>query len=324
MSEPKVPTILVSVDKAGHVNQCLGFCNLIGWRVDETFRVPGSSKMQPRWQKRRASLLATIYIAAKAPRRRQFQRLSMVASGTAAEDLAWRYRKIYGADLFAVFVGSPKSRQPIFDFAVASHHALGRETPSASLYPAAKKTLWMAGVLTRGVKSGISQGNLVVALIGGLNKAFAIEADQIAKQLVTVIGQGDTLAVVFSRRTPLSVEQRLRDLLALPNVQFIDRSDRAGFESAFAQAREFVVTPDSITMICEACATEKRVRILSSTCFDPETSTARFVREFLDKGYARNAADAESTVVLLPSLEPIKREVDRAYEAWLRQITPMS
>ncbi len=317
MSEAEIPTILISVDKAGHVNQCLAFCNLMAWPVGETFRLPGASKMQPLWTRRWTNLRGMAIAAAKAPRRRQFERLRVVASGVVAEDLARRYRDIYGADLFAVFVGSPKIQRPVFDFAIASHHALASGVPSGSLYPAAKRTLWIAGVLTRGVSAKPSQGNLAVALIGGLNKAFTIEPDQIAQQITAALAPEDTLAVIFSRRTPEAVEQRLRQFLTSANVRFVDRADRAGFEGAFAEAREFLVTPDSITMVCEACSTGKAVRLFSLPCFDPDTSTARFVREFLERGYVRAVDDAEDTIVPLPSLVTIGQEVGRAHEAWL-------
>ena len=315
--ERQARTIVISVNKAGHVNQCLGFCALMGWPVDEIARVPGASRMQSSWQKQRATLLRIFHVAAKAPRRRQFERLRVVASGFAAESLVQRYRDLYKEKLFAVFVGSPKLQAPIFDFAVASHHALENQEPSGSLYSGAGKTLWMAGVLTRAVDAGGAQSNIVLALIGGLNKAFEIAADPIAKELIAGTRLGHTVVVVFSRRTPMSVDQRLRELLTLPNVQFVDRNDRAGFEAVFSQAREFLVTPDSITMICEACSTGKTVRIFNATCFNQHTSTARFVREFLDKGYVRNVLDAEGATVPLPSREPIRREIRDAYEAWL-------
>ena len=254
------------------------------------------------------------------PRRPDGVNLNGCASWLAAlrQKVSFSDIAIFTRKLFAVFVGSPKLREPIFDFAVASHHALENQEPSGSLYPGAGKTLWMPGVLTRAVDAGVSQSDIVLALIGGLNKAFEIEADQISKELIAGTRQAHTLVVVFSRRTPMSVDQRLRELLTLPHVQFVDRNDRAGFEAAFAQAREFLVTPNSITMICEACSTGKTVRILNATCFNQHTSTARFVREFLDKGYARNVRDAEGATVPLPSREPIRREIRDAYEAWSR------
>jgi mitochondrial fission protein ELM1 len=126
---------------------------------------------------------------------------------------------------------------------------------------------------------------MLSVLIGGVNKAFKFDAEQLGNQIEAMRIGGATsglkTTIIFSRRTPLEIEQKLRNRFQSGPIKMVDRSDRAGFEEAMANAVQYLVTPDSITMICEACSTNLPVTIFDLECANPDTSTARFVDEFM-------------------------------------------
>jgi mitochondrial fission protein ELM1 len=279
-------TIVVSVEKAGHINQCIAFCEQMGWPVAETLLVPGPSRMNSRRKNLVLRFRRWLRLRWLTMRRRRHGRLRIVASGISAERLVASYRSLYGDRLYAIYLGSPRWQEQIFDFAIASHHAvLPGRTVSSTCYPGAERVAWMPGVFVRALPSS-SNGqyqSTIVVLIGGINKAFQLRADMIIDQLqklrsAITIPAAQTF-VAFSRRTPPQLEQELRAGLGAEGVRFVDRYDRQGFRVAVASASHFVVTPDSITMVCESFATGKPVSILDLPVFNRDSSTFRFVAE---------------------------------------------
>jgi mitochondrial fission protein ELM1 len=313
-------TIIVSVDKTGHVNQCLAFCEAAGWEPEAVARIPSPARMTGAWERLALTLRRRLATLRNAPRRRETDRLRIVASGGAAEAVVASYRRLYGDDLFAVFSGRPRWRETIFDVALVAHHSLeGEETPETASFPAAREVAMRRGVLTRRIDAASNRtagAGGVAALIGGLNKAFLIDPDRIVEQLraLSERRRGAPLSIAFSRRTDRRVEALLRRALG-GSAKMIDRADRAGFEAMMAEAAEYVVTPDSLTMICEACATGRPVSVFDLACFDPSASTARLVRDFLARGYVGLAPDGlpEGCPAGLFAVPP---QALAAYAAW--------
>lgn len=306
---PDTPTLIVSVAKAGHVNQCLAFCEQMGWPVTEQIAIPGPSRMNSDWRNRWQRFRRWLALRKLRPRARTAGRIRIVASGTSSEPATALYRQLYGRDLYAVSIGSPRTREPIFDFAIASNHA--REDgalATPAFYRGAKVTTWMQGVLVKPLPTGPGGEGPIVALIGGTNKAFDLSAEALLPQLSAVSQQG-RMVVVFSRRTPLDLEARIR--AGLTRATFVDRQDRAGFLKAAADAARFAVTPDSITMTCEAFATGKPVTVLDLPCFDQDTSTYRFYAEL------RALPVGEAGAVLHRAADHAIAEARRDFQGWL-------
>lgn len=279
-------TIIVSVDKTGHVNQCVAFCEDAGWTFDEIVRIPAPARMTGSWDRLLLKIRKISATRAARPRGRETGRLRIVSSGRAAEPVVAAYRALYHDDLFALFSGRPLWPQPIFDLALAPRHGLlDGETVEATTFPAARAVVFRRGVLTRRIEPSAPRSGLA-ALIGGLNKAFVVDADRIAGQLAAMMArrQGAPLVIVFSRRTPADVEARLRNDFDGAGARFVDRADRAGFEEAVAAADEFVVTPDSLTMVCEMCETGRPVHVFDLEAFDRGASTYRLVADLLESG----------------------------------------
>ena len=305
-----IPTLVVSAAKAGHINQCLAFCEQMGWPVTEQIAVPGPSRMNSGWRNRWLRFRRWRVLREVLPRARIAGRIRIVASGTSSEPATALYRRLYGRDLYAVCIGSPRAREPIFDFAIAANHALEHGAVSTpTFYRGAKITTWMPGVLVKPLPTGgqTEQGP-VLALIGGTNKAFYLSADALLGQLQAIARQANQMVVVFSRRTPPDLEARIR--AGLHGATFVDRQDRPGFLKAAAEAARFAVTPDSITMTCEAFATGKPVTLLDLPCFDRNTSTYRFYAEL-------RALDGEAGAVLHRAVEHAIAEARKDFQGWL-------
>lgn len=275
---------IVSVAKAGHVNQCKALCTQLGWPVAKVVQIPGASRQSTLTE--RVKINWQRYKAARAaiPRQKESERLVLVASGVAAEQVAAAYRDIYGMNLFAVFVGSPKSKRPIFDVAIASRHA---DLPHEPGYVGARETVWITGVLVAPMNRSGASAALQAAFIGGENKAYRLDAGMLANQLREAVQLGNNAglktSIVFSRRTPDTLEQQLRNRFA-DNADFVGREDRQGFLQTLQGAQRFYVTPDSITMVCEARSTGQSVSLFELPCNNPDTSTARFVGQALESG----------------------------------------
>jgi mitochondrial fission protein ELM1 len=218
------------------------------------------------------------------PREKSHPTIRMVASGHSSEALVAAYRRLYGDDLFAIFIGSPKWKKPIYDLAIASNHA---KIPGESGYRGARCTIWMSGVFARGLptRNPVAKKSALVILIGGINKGYKLDAERLGDQIEAMgIGHStpeSATTIIFSRRTPLKLEHELRNRFQNGCIRLVDRSDRAGFEEAMATATQYLVTPDSTTMICEACFANQPVTVFDLECINPNTKTVRFVDEFI-------------------------------------------
>lgn len=196
--------IIVSVDKNGHVNQCLALCEMLGWPVAAVKRITGGSRMDSAWQKFAKQLKRLYDSVRSAPWYKTQSSVLLVVSGVSSEAVAAAYRKRYGDELFAIFVGAPKSKKPIYDIVIASNHA---KLSTTADFIAAKSTLWISGVLVRNIslgKANLERRGLVV-LIGGINKAFKLDAQRIGDQIASVAERRTpnepAIVIVFSRRT---------------------------------------------------------------------------------------------------------------------------
>ena len=108
---PDIPTLVVSVAKAGHINQCLAFCEHMGWPVTGQSAIPGPSRMHSGWRNRWRRFRRWLMLRELLPRARIAGRIRIVASGTSSELATALYRRLYGRDLYAVIIGSPRARE---------------------------------------------------------------------------------------------------------------------------------------------------------------------------------------------------------------------
>ncbi|MFD1702330.1 ELM1/GtrOC1 family putative glycosyltransferase [Methylopila henanensis] len=299
------------------MNQCLAFCERAGWRADQIVQIVSPGRMTPPLKRIGLKLRRRIDTWRATPAAREAGPLRIVASGAAAERVVAAYRSLYGEHLFAAFSGRPSWSAPIFDVALVPRHSLKPgEQESGFGLPAAKRSILRRGVPVRRAPASSDAPQGVFAMIGGVNKAFEIDPDRIVAQIERLLENGapPPFTVAFSRRTPAGVESWLRAALG-DRVFFVDRRDRAGFETALVGAAEYVVTPDSLTMLCEACDTGKPVRVFDLVCFDPGSTTARCVQDLLDGGEVALAPDGEPTPPPAGCFEASGAAVE-IYEQW--------
>lgn len=315
-------TIVVSAAKNGHVNQCLAVCDVAGWRPDGVVRIPAPGRMTP-WPQRVWLKLRRAFATSRAlPDRREGERLRIVASGAASERVVAAYRALYGRDLFAAFSGRPNWSTPIFDVALVPRHSLSEnECPDTFEVAGARRAILRRGVPVRTSPVPACEGQGVLAMIGGVNKAFDVEPVRIVRQVDQMLQRGvdGPFLMAFSRRTPGSVEGALRASLKDKNVDFIDRHDRAGFERALYGAARYVVTPDSLTMLCEACNTGRPTQVFDLHCFDPSSTTARCVQDLVDGGEVARASQGTPAASAPGGFVAPAAALD-AYEAWRAEL----
>lgn len=105
---------------------------------------------------------------------------------------------------------------------------------------------------------------LVAVLVGGDNGAYRMDAaaaTRLGAQLATLADSGAGLLVTPSRRTGAANEVILRQALAGHSAFIWDGSGENPYFALLGLADAIVATPDSVSMVSEACSTGKPVYI---------------------------------------------------------------
>ncbi|MET0937533.1 MAG: mitochondrial fission ELM1 family protein [Luteibacter sp.] len=107
-------------------------------------------------------------------------------------------------------------------------------------------------------------------LIGGARRGTPFD-DVAADAFIDAVlarhrAEGGSVLVAASRRTPVAQRARIREAFAgLPGIVWADTTDGANpYPGILGWADRLVVTPDSVNMLCEACATGKPVHTVVS------------------------------------------------------------
>ena len=114
---------------------------------------------------------------------------------------------------------------------------------------------------------------------------------------------GGSLSISGSRRTPDWLVQAARAWLPqVPGVRWFDEGDGANpYPGLLAWADRIVVTPDSVNLLSEACATQVPVHVAADARVGGRH--ARFLRALIDRGRARILHDLEATWPIVPLRE---------------------
>ncbi len=134
-------------------------------------------------------------------------------------------------------------------------------------------------------------------LLGGPRHGIPLDVDY-AHALGDVLlarhrRDGGSVSLLASRRTPVSLFSLLRDILGdIPGVRWGSDDDGTNpYPGVLAWADRLLVTPDSVNMLSEACATGRPVHTLVSTPLHGKM--ARFHAQLHKRGLL-HAADAET------------------------------
>lgn len=140
---------------------------------------------------------------------------------------------------------------------------------------------WLAAARAQFPALGALPGPRTAVLLGGPTTATHFDRGALEEMMAaldaTLADQGGGLLLCGSRRTPpefaARVRERCRDKAVL--AWFDDRDGANFFPGALAWADRIVVSPDSVNLVSEACATEVPVFVA-----EPGRATGR-VRRFL-------------------------------------------
>ena len=129
----------------------------------------------------------------------------------------------------------------------------------------------------------------VAVLIGGNNKSVRLDldwADDVIAKCTDLLARGASLWMTVSRRTPLSLRDRLYAALAnQPHVWFWDGTGENPYLGFLAMADFILVTSESVSMISESLATPVPVALLRMPGAE-NSKFARFHRALLASGQA--------------------------------------
>jgi mitochondrial fission protein ELM1 len=179
---------------------------------------------------------------------------------------------------------------------------------------------WLAAAHTRFARFAALPSPRTAVLIGATNRAQRLDEryfDALLERLAAQqAAEGGSFLVSVSRRTPEDVVLKLRAAFTAFPGEFFD-GDRGGenpYAGFLAWADRIVVTPDSVNMISEACATGKPVYT-----FAPEPiagKLAGFHRELRGSGHLRMLGESEHRA-LVPALAETRGIAEIVRARWL-------
>lgn len=194
-----------------------------------------------------------------------------------------------------VQVLDPRLDPSLWDIVVAPDHdglhGANVITLCGSLHPVG--AAWLADARARFSQFAALPSPCTVVLLGGPTSAvrfdrsaFEAMAAKLEHWLAT---EGGSLVVLGSRRTPAVMAELARSYWAdTPGLCWFDETDGPNpYAGALAWADRFVVSPDSVNMVSEACATAAPVYVA-----EPERASGR-VRGYLDEMLRRGRIRAQ-------------------------------
>ncbi|MFC5490400.1 mitochondrial fission ELM1 family protein [Dokdonella soli] len=213
------------------------------------------------------------------------------------------------ARTFCVQILDPRIDSAAFDLVIAPQHDRVEGTnvihSIGALNPVDHE--WLGAARARFAAFGALPTPRTTVLVGGSNRAQRLDGayfDALLERLATRHSvDGGSFLTSVSRRTPPPVTARLRKAFAaFPGVLWSGPDDGENPYAGFlAWADRIVVTPDSVNMLSEACATGKPVYT-----FAPRAVTgklAAFHAELLASGHLRRLDDNASLAQPAPLAE---------------------
>jgi mitochondrial fission protein ELM1 len=217
-------------------------------------------------------------------------------------------RQVRAAGASAVQILSPRLDPAHWDLVIAPAHdrLAGPNVLNllGSLNPVGDS--WLEGARARWPQLAALPGPRTAVLLGGPTAATRFGHDALealcAKLDGTLASDGGSLLVCGSRRTPRAWATWLRARFdGGPHRLWFDQRDGENFyEGALAHAQRIVVTPDSVNMLSEACATALPVFVA-----EPGRADGR-VGDFVQALLARNRVRPQQRELAPFAVEPLR------------------
>lgn len=199
---------------------------------------------------------------------------------------------------YTVQILDPRIATDAFDLVIAPQHdrvkgenVIGSIGALNPVDPA-----WLAEGRTRFADIAALSSPRTAVLVGGSNRAQVLDAayfDGLVERLADMHEvDGGSFLVSVSRRTPSATAARLRARFAAMPGRFWSGEGDNPYAGFLAHADRIVVTPDSVNMLSEACATGKPVYTWPARPI--RGKLAAFHDELVASGHLRRLGDIDS------------------------------
>lgn len=320
-----VQSFVLSTAKNGHVTQCIGVANLLGADVKDVLQIRGLNKALPKWRRHLDKvnwLIPTLRMIWKFRKGRFF----IISSGRSVLPACRWIKLLRGDNVFILYVGSPKTwTTNCADVMIRTQHERVPNADEDNRYPWKPKQVWIKSPICRPLPVSSDKQNGVAVLLGGLNITYGDNAEDY-RDFIDNLGAlvaAHPVSIVFSRRTKPEVKNAIEQRFKHTNARLVDAVDRQGFLDACEGAGAFVVTPDSITMVAEACATGKSVYTAKLRLKRKETRNHRFIETHLQNGYVHpfeGTVNFDRRAVDRPDVEAARGDLTGYIQAWKKAL----
>jgi mitochondrial fission protein ELM1 len=202
-----------------------------------------------------------------------------------------------GGRTFTVQILDPRIDAAAFDVVIAPQHDRVRGSNVLNSIGALNTVDrdWLASGRKRFAEFAMLPAPRTAVLIGGSNRAQRLDTayfdallDRLAARHAT---DGGSFLVSVSRRTPGAIAATLRAAFAkFPGVFWGGNDSENPYAGFLAWADRIIVTPDSVNMLSEACATGKPVYTFAPRPISGKL--AAFHAELLGSGHLRRLDDS--------------------------------
>lgn len=288
------PVWVLADDRAGNVGQCLGVAEALGWpfevkpvRYDRWGRLPNLL---------RGATLAGVTLETRLALLAPWPRLVIAAGRRTAPVARWIKRRS-GAFLAQVMDPGPGGRAEFDLIAVPGHD---RRPPRGANVLAVTGAPHRVTPARLGAEADLWRDRFahlprpwVALVVGGATRKTPFPPEMAAElgRRAAALAAGGSVLVTSSRRTGAASEDAL--LAAIPEPRFVHRWGAAGDNPYFgflALADAVIVTGDSVSMCCEACAAPAPVYVFAPPGWAADKHARLHTRLFAG-GYARPLAE---------------------------------
>lgn len=308
----------ISDGAAGNENQCLALARALGL-VPRVLRIrlrqPWAA-FAPRLTVAAAGAIRDESGAALAPPWPDIA----IGCGRRAALVTRQLREWSAGRCYTVQILDPRIDSRAFDLVVAPQHdgIAGPNVIRSIGALNAVDTAWLAASRLRFADLAQLPAPRTTVLIGGTNRAQKLDGayfDALLERLAAhQAAQGGSFLVSASRRTPAPVAARLRAAFARFPGRFWNGGGENPYAGFLAWAERLVVTPDSVNMISEACATGKPVYTFAPRPIAGKL--AAFHAELAGSGHLRRLDDPSQDRPQPPPLAETAAIAELVRECW--------
>lgn len=312
----------ISDGAAGNENQCLALAQALGL-APRVLRV----RVRQPWAALAPHLTAGAAAAIRdehdSPLAPPWPDLA-IGCGRRAALVTRLLRRWSGGRSFTVQILDPRIDSRAFDLVVAPQHDGTRGDNVIGSIGAlnAVDADWLAAGRARFAALAQLPTPRTAVLVGGSNRAQRLDDayfDALLERLDALhAAAGGSFLVSVSRRTPAARTTRLREAFARWPGRFWSGDGENPYAGLLGWADRIVVTPDSVNMISEACATGRPVHTFAPRPIGGKL--AAFHAELAASGHLRRLDDPRPAATQPPPLTETAAIAELVRERWLERV----